>query len=623
VSTTGEQGTDARSSATLGYAQMYINRGWPLLVCHPRSKEPLGELVPHGVKDATTDIDVIARWLESHPDANLAVACGAPGPQVLDIDDPGSVPTGVAGAVMKAPRTRSARGGAGFFQGTDASTINLDWGELRGQGSYQLVPPSIHPSGKTYVWLQEPRGKLPTAPDLASSAKTPLGTGPAPDVPSIPPEGGMHEHLTDLAVRLVRAGVQSQETITTALLAEFEVRRSAPASAYGGGEHDTHRIAEWACGTRIAERERERPGTEQKPAEPSAAISRIVDMREAIRLGNQPLPYRFGLIAVDGFVTVLAGRRGENKSWLAQFACHAVHRDETTWPFAHRAGRALYLDAEGGLRLMGRRFVQTGMDEDAFVVADGTGLHLPRDIDEVGELVEHVSANLLVLDTLRRLAPKMRENDSDDAAPVMAALAGLSRKTNCAVVTIHHRSIKWGAADTRGSSAIEDQADIVFVLEKVEGDPDMATRRRLRCTKMRVDREPGPLWLQFKKTAGFMTMSEAEPFERSADEPRAHEALADRIREMAGEVNGGMSPADLAKRLGCDREGRPFKDAVRLLIESGEWEATGSTRSRRLHPRFDSEHPPYIGNVPNRIKDAEAAEQLFERYDQSVDGEER
>ena len=218
---------------------------------------------------------------------------------------------------------------------------------------------------------------------------------------------------------------------------------------------------------------------------PGAGIARIVDMREAIRLGSEPLPYRFEPFAVDGFVTVLAGRRGESKSWLAQFACQAVHQDQGVWPFRHRPGRALYLDAEGGLRLMGRRFVQAGMDHDAFVVADGSGLHLPGDIDQVGELVEHVDANLLVLDTLRRLAPKMRENESDDTAPVMAALADLSRQTSCAVVTIHHRSIKWGAADTRGSSAIEDQADLVFVLEKVEGDPEMATRRRLRCTKMR------------------------------------------------------------------------------------------------------------------------------------------
>lgn len=611
MTATGERGKDAPPSATNGHVQMYLARGWPLLVCHPRSKEPL---TPHGVHDATTDPEVIAGWLRRCPDANLAVGCGHPGPQVLDIDNPGAVPTGVASAVMKAPRTRSARGGAAFFAGTDAGTINLGWGELRGRGGYQLVPPSIHPTGKAYEWLQEPRGPLPPAPKLVEQHGQRAGQGEhkPPPRPIVAGEG-RHPYMKDYAVRIVRSGVTDQDRIAAHLEREFELScEPQPRPRHGYFQN----LAKWAAESDIADRERERAENNGFKAHVAGdATSRIVDMAEAIRLGSEPLPYRIDPIAVDGFVTVLAGRRAESKSWLAQFACHAVHRNESAWPLRHRSGRALYLDAEGGVRLMGRRFVQTAMDKDAFVVADGTGLHLPAGIDELTGLVRHVGANLLILDTLRRLAPKMHENDSDDTAPVMAALAGLSRETNCAVVTIHHRSSKWGAADTRGSSAIEDQADIVFVLEKVEGDPEVATRRRLRCTKMRVDREPAPTWLQFKKVAGFMTMSEAEPFERAPDEPRAHELLADRIRELSGEVNGGVSPGELADRLGCSRKLQSFKDAVQLLIDLDEWESTGSTRSRRLRPRFDSTHSPLKGD-DTESNQAAPAEQLFDQEEE-------
>jgi hypothetical protein len=236
---------------------MYLARGWPLFPCHPRGKEPLGEFVPRGVKDATTDPEVIAGWLSRRPDANWAVACGAPGPQALDIDDPPAVAPAVLKAAARAPRTASARGGAAFFEGTDAHTIVLDYGELRGVGSYQLVPPSIHPSGKEYSWIQPPRGRLPAVPDLIIVGRRTLGAGIAPRVESIPPGGGMHEHLADLAVRLARAGVQSEQTMTTVLLAVFEALRSAPASAYGGGKQDTLRIARWAVGSEIARRERD------------------------------------------------------------------------------------------------------------------------------------------------------------------------------------------------------------------------------------------------------------------------------------------------------------------------------------------------------------------------------
>ena len=146
-----------------------------------------------------------------------------------------------------------------------------------------------------------------------------------------------------------------------------------------------------------------------------------------------------------------------------------------------------------------------GLRSDAFLVADGTGIRLPADIGEVASLVRETGARLLILDSLRRLAPGMREDKSDDAAPVMAALAEMARDTGCAVVVIHHRSTKANAADVRGSSVLEDQADIVFVLERVSRDPQGRTRRRLRCSKMRPDQEPGAVWLSFEVVAGFMT----------------------------------------------------------------------------------------------------------------------
>jgi hypothetical protein len=229
-------------------------RGWPLLICQPRSKAPLGELVPHGVKDATTNADVIARWWSRCPNANWAVAAGAPGPQVLDIDDPKAVPPAVATVVMKAPRTRSARGGAAFFEGTDASTVNLGWGELRGRGSYQMIPPSIHPNGTRYAWVLEPRGKLLAVPACVRADANPAwGKGRQPTVEQVPP-GQMYDHLGDLATRLVLARITNADVIERVLLVEFQAVR-VPGADYGhpaDGRRDTRRIAEWAADSKLA-----------------------------------------------------------------------------------------------------------------------------------------------------------------------------------------------------------------------------------------------------------------------------------------------------------------------------------------------------------------------------------
>jgi hypothetical protein len=68
-----------RLAAALGYAAA----GWPVFPCKPGRKEPMTR---HGFHDATTDPELVCAWWSAWPDANVAVATGAPGPDVLDID---------------------------------------------------------------------------------------------------------------------------------------------------------------------------------------------------------------------------------------------------------------------------------------------------------------------------------------------------------------------------------------------------------------------------------------------------------------------------------------------------------------------------------------------------------
>jgi hypothetical protein len=236
---------------------MYIARGWPLLVCHPQSKAPIGRLVPNGVHSATTDLERIAAWLRECPEANWAVACGAPGPQVLDLDYPDRAPAAVVAAAQRAPRARSyrtERSGHAYFTGTDAGTVVFDWGELRGVGSYAMVPPSIHPSGESYLWIAEPSGPLPPVPVSVPATGKRSGCGEYEQPPKPIIEGeGRHEHLEDFALRLLRGGITDRRTIEVHLRCEFELS-CAPLPPPRATEFSD--LAKWATGSRIAERER-------------------------------------------------------------------------------------------------------------------------------------------------------------------------------------------------------------------------------------------------------------------------------------------------------------------------------------------------------------------------------
>ena len=81
------------TSARLRQALEYAARGWPVFPCNAGQKTPA---TSHGHRDATTDPAQITAWFTRNPHWNLAIATGAPGPDVLDIDQHGPAGNGYA-----------------------------------------------------------------------------------------------------------------------------------------------------------------------------------------------------------------------------------------------------------------------------------------------------------------------------------------------------------------------------------------------------------------------------------------------------------------------------------------------------------------------------------------------
>lgn len=143
-------------SSALAYAEI----GWRVFPCKPGLKVPA---TAHGVKDATTNKETITAWWTRWPDANIALACGAEsGVYVIDIDfDPDK---GIDGwkslkEFKDLPETvtqNSPRGGAHLFFKSDKPPRNKNnfraGIDIRSDGYYVMLSPSIHPNGKTYEW---------------------------------------------------------------------------------------------------------------------------------------------------------------------------------------------------------------------------------------------------------------------------------------------------------------------------------------------------------------------------------------------------------------------------------------------------------------------------------------
>jgi hypothetical protein len=152
---------------TLRQALAFAARGWPVLPCQPGQKTPATR---HGVRDATTDAGQIAAWFGQHPDWNLAIATGAPGPDVLDVDQHGPAGNGypafrqlrAAGLLDGASAyVRTPSGGLhAYFTGTGQRNGHLPGCHLdfRSSGGYILAPPS-QIGGKPYQLVKALPGR--------------------------------------------------------------------------------------------------------------------------------------------------------------------------------------------------------------------------------------------------------------------------------------------------------------------------------------------------------------------------------------------------------------------------------------------------------------------------------
>ncbi len=143
--------------------------------CGQVGKHPLGALVPHGLKEATTNRARVLAWWTRHPQANIGLATGHRF-DVLDLDGPDGVAALRAFARQHhltlpadGPVVRSGRAKAGWHYYLAPAGLGrrrglLDRVDYQGPGGYVVAPPSRHASGLAYRWVRNLDHPLPQLP---------------------------------------------------------------------------------------------------------------------------------------------------------------------------------------------------------------------------------------------------------------------------------------------------------------------------------------------------------------------------------------------------------------------------------------------------------------------------
>ena len=202
--------------------------------CPSPGKHPL---IYNGVRGATKDLRVIKQWFIKWPFANVGIATGRPsGFFVVDVD-------GAEGADSlreleaehgKLPDTiEQVTGGGGrhllfrYHPGREiANKVSLRPGlDIRGDGGYIVVSPSVHVSGNKYMWeissrpleveMAEPPGWLLRF--VAKEKKTPAQDVDWPGLIDEIPQGKRNQTLARYAGRLIGRGITGKEVLSLIL----------------------------------------------------------------------------------------------------------------------------------------------------------------------------------------------------------------------------------------------------------------------------------------------------------------------------------------------------------------------------------------------------------------------
>lgn len=484
--------------SSLGRAALkYARAGWHVFPVQPNGKEPI---VANGFHAATNDVKQVRAWWREHPDANIGAAPGPSGYVVLDLDSRRAVRRArTLGAHRAQTRVcETGREGGGwhlYYQRPDFTIGNKRLAEqidVRGDKGYVILPPSVHPSGSRYRWLDKKRAITGLPPkllrELQSSQHTNGNGKHAPPLPDILREGDRNERLTSLAGTMRRRNA-SLDAILVALRQENAQRCRPPLE-----DNELQTIA--ASVSRYEPARTMRPSGKMQIAKLSS-----VEMEPVTWLWSGYLPLG-KLVMLDGYpgqgksaamLDVAArgsrgrkmpdGSRGDVKeTWETLILTYEDDAADTLRPRIEAA--------EGDPRRI--RYVKGIAYEGE---PDLLAPTLPQDLNALGRALDaRPDTRLVIIDPLvASLSGKIDSHRDQDTRRVTAQLARIASERNVCIVGIRHfRKQTDGNSITAGGGSIGfiGQARVGLVIDQ---NPDEDSQSVLAVSKSNVGAKPASL----------------------------------------------------------------------------------------------------------------------------------
>lgn len=577
-------------------------RGWRLHPVQPGAKTPL---LPRWPEVASADPDQLEAWERLYPRCNWGVVTGS-GLVVIDVDG-GEGRASVAELERQGyalPPTlcvvtgRADGGGHRYYQAPAGVEVRNDQSgrigphiDVRGEGGYVVSPPSVHPSGARYRYVDAaaPVAELPAwVVDRLSTAK-PASPTPAQTGAQIVAKGHRTNLLVSLAGTMLRRGM-SGAAITAALTAENAARCSPP-------------LHEAKIRSIAADIVRRYPSPSPASTTPGSIGPDVVRLSDVQAL---PVPWLWRQYLAYGMLSMLSGDPSSGKTFIV--LAIAADLSNGRVPVSGEVCElvdTLYLSHENAAEYVIRpRFDAQGGDASRFhllrgsIAGDGeaairAGITL-KDVALLDAALVQTGAKLIIIDPIQSyLGAEVDAYRSNETRPVMDGLITLAEKHNVAVLIVRHLSkSSGGRAIHRGLGSIDLTGAVrtEMLAGTAPGEPD---NRALVQIKNNLGPQAGSLGYEIVgeemearlEWRGNSTLTAADLLAPdAATEGRSDKAEAeDYIREQL--ANGPKLLRDLKSASGIP-----------------EWTLQRAAKSIGITRSRDGERGPWVwalGNIPD------------------------
>jgi KaiC/GvpD/RAD55 family RecA-like ATPase len=455
-----------------------------------------------------------AEWKKQFPGCNWGlVCCKVSNVVALDFDgEAGKALFKEHGLHGKQPTNITGKGFHGLFLLPEKPLKNgvriIDGLDIRSDGGYIVIPPSIHPSGSKYAWQVAPwMIPPPPLPDWV----TPLLDKRENAIPSsiigspdgLPPgvgEGQRNPTAAQYAGRYLAKGLSAEETFL--VLRAWNGKNSPPMP-----ENELRSVI-----FSIASKE----AAKAVPLE-------VIGAAELVRTRFEVPPMQIKPFLPSGGKAVLAGNSGTGKTLLAENLAYSIASEIPLFGrFDVVNGNVLYVDSESTQDLTRARIgkIRQGLNvahAGVSFVFPGKRLDLgiQRNREDLCREIEQEKAALCVLDSFLCFANLKSENDNSEVRARLENLSDIPKATGAALLILDHAAkaslerAKAGIGVTaRGAGAKHDWADVVLTFEEKKNEHKFL--RTLRFAKTRFCAPLPAMILEMDGNLVFIPTSEDE-----------------------------------------------------------------------------------------------------------------